>query len=69
MLVSWQVSRLALKIGSGKLGAWQRLSLKFLGSFPLQPIPKNEGYDEQGEKEGNVAAMKGLRCEVKREDP
>jgi hypothetical protein len=45
------------------------LSLKFLGSFPLQPIPKNEGYDNQDEKKGNVAAMKGLRCEVKREDP
>jgi len=43
--------------------------LKFLGSFPLQPIPKNEGYDEEDEKEGNVAAMKGLRCEVKREEP
>jgi hypothetical protein len=42
--------------------------LKFLGPFPLQPIPENEGYDNQDEKEGYIAAMKGLRCEVKRED-
>jgi hypothetical protein len=43
-------------------------SLKFLGSFPLQPIPKNEGYDNHDEKKGSVAAMKGLLGEVKRED-
>jgi len=34
----------------------------------LQAIPENEGYDNQDEKEGSIAAMKGLRCEVKRED-
>jgi hypothetical protein len=47
---------------------WQCRRLKFLGSFPLQPIPENKGYDNQDEKEADVAAMKGLRCEVKRED-
>jgi hypothetical protein len=34
----------------------------------LQPIPENEGHDNQDEKEGRIAAMKGLRCEEKRED-
>jgi len=41
--------------------------LKFLGSFPLQSIPENKGCDNQDEEEGYIAAMKRLRCEIKRE--
>jgi hypothetical protein len=41
--------------------------LNFLGSFPLQPIPENDGCDNQDEKEAYIAAVKGLRCEIKSE--
>jgi hypothetical protein len=42
--------------------------LDFLGSFPLQPIPENERCNNQDEEEGNVAAMQGLRCQIKRKN-
>ncbi|MFZ0956161.1 MAG: hypothetical protein WAN60_07445 [Candidatus Sulfotelmatobacter sp.] len=34
----------------------------------MQPIPENDGDDKQDEEESNIATMKGLRREAKREN-